>query len=68
MVQTEVLLKLGLGEGGGRKLFAFAHAVKGNLKKLTVKIPNIKIQLKITKTTFCCNDMDDTYVYECACK
>lgn len=51
-----------LCRGKKKKLFAFAHMVKN----LTVKIPNIKIQLKVTKTTFCCNDVDDTYTYECA--
>lgn len=56
------------GKKKKQTLFAFAHVVKGNLKNLTVKIPNIKIQLKITKTTFHCDDMDDTYAYECARK
>lgn len=47
---------------------AFAHTVKGNLKNFTVKIPKINIQLKITKTTFCCNYTNVTHIHECARK
>jgi len=41
---------------------------RASSKNLTVKIPNNKTQLTITKANFRCNDMDDTYVYECAPK
>lgn len=44
----------------------FAHMVKGNLKKLHSE--DSKVQLKITKITFCCNYMNAKHIHDSAHK